>query len=519
MIDFMLIENIGDFVSLFPIVSLFLIVVFLATFFISAPLVGVLWVLYTRHSKDLMKTNSGYGNSSSRSITGNSGILIVGETISYCKRSSSFFKDRFQRYGEVFYTNLAYPAVPISLFMEKKKPLKNILTKLLHSVGLIPAKTCICIRLKSLYSWQLFSILQGVLESDGIERKIQTVIQTFLKRVLTFESSLTLIDKIPALCVMITSTVILGLSELDIKLLEALQSYASTVHCEDRYQSENVIREKIKFALNQAKTSIKEWKERLYMVEGGGDDTDFSSSCCFLEIFLERHSIQNVEDDCITVLVQFLVNEFYFPLVEQMTTLMKFILTSTASANFSNSVKLYKDIIKMKKEPCDANQKLVFTTISTLSWVTECSSSLQQREEQKKSDELKAGTEGLNTISKGLINSSKQNIYSEYKLAIRRLVHESRVKTEFRTRPVYFRAAADMNKKDVITLKFPSDIMMDENYDLIERNSIFDVILCSLSHQMIEFDWIGGSEFVDEIKVRNSTVHNKEAFRCYSNGM
>ena len=359
----------------------------------------------------------------------------------------------------------------------------------------------------------MFSILQGVLESDGIERKIQTAIQTFLKR-LNFESPLTFIDKIPALCCIITSTVILDSSAgTDIKMLEAFQYYAAAANCEDRYVSENIIRETIHFALNKARTSITEWKERLYM-GNGGDDTDFSNSCCFLEIFLERHSM-NVEDN-ITVLLQFLVEQVYIPLVEQMTTVMRLILNSTSSTNLTSSVKLYKEIMKMKKEPCDANQKLVYTKSSTLSWVSLCISSLKQREDNKKprTEELKRSAEGVNSIT------TNQNIdaVSEYKLAIRRLVQESREKTEFSKRAVYYRADVnrqdDINVKDVITLKFPSDIMMDENYDVIEKSVIFDVILCSLAHQMIEFDWIGGSEFMDETKNRNDIIQSKDAFRC-----
>jgi len=457
---------------------------------------------------------------------GSSGLIVIGETMSW-KRHASFFKDRFERYGEVFYTKLQYPAYPTTIFMEPKKPIKNFINKFLASFGVVPAKTCLCIRIKNVYSFQLFQILQSVLETNGIERKIHESIQTLLRRLSFNENYSFTVEKVPAVVTLLLSTIILDISVLDIKLLEALQSYNYAVNIDEKYANENIIRSIIKVSITKAKSTMRKYKENLIII---ADDVDtvFPNTCSFLEIFLEKYANLAI-DDIVTIMMQFFVENAYVPLVEQMKTLVELVSHSTStSPSFIECVNLYKDMIKKKNEPCQATEKVALTKIN-LSWVGECSCPLQSEDTHKRrcseydEEHKNMKEEGPSSLSSSK-TSTKQTIetVAQYKIAIRRLVEESRRTVHFSKRPVYYRANINNNhdidvngsySKGVVNLKFPADIMIDECYELIERKLLFEVIMCSLAHQMIsEIEWIGGNQFMDDS--RNSSItHSKEAFR------
>ena len=562
MIDLIFLENLGDIMSLYPITSSgittsltssisslspissispilsislissisnndqllsVLAFAFLSTLLISAPVLVIWTIIYRRY---------GYIAEVMKNGKGSSGLIIIGETMSWKRHASSFFKDRFERYGEVFYTKLQHPAYPTTITMEPKKPIKNLINKFLASFGVVPAKTCLCIRIKNVYSFQLFQILQSVLETNGIERKIHESIQTLLRRLSLNENYSFTVEKVPAVVTLLLTTIILDISVLDIKLLEALQSYNYAVNIDERYANENIIRSIIKVSITKAKSTMKKFKENLIII---ADDVDtvFPNTCSFLEIFLEKYVNLEVED-IVTIMMQFFVESTYVPLVEQMKTLVELVSHSTStSPSFVECVNLYKDMIKKKNEPCQATEKVALTKIN-LSWVGECSCPLQSEDIHKKTrrcsendEEQKNMKEGQSSSLSSSKTSTKQTIetVSQYKIAIRRLVEESRRMVHFSKRPVYYRAVnnnhdIDMNgsnsiPKGVINLKFPADIMIDECYELTERNLLFEVIMCSLAHQMIsEIEWIGGNQFMDDINSRNSSItHSKEAFR------
>lgn len=503
MFDLIIVENIGDIVRLFPLTSAVIAIVFIASFIISFPIIVAIALFQSRFKDKAIKK-----------MLGNYGVYIFGESISWRLKPFSFFRERFAKYGDVFYTRLSHH--PISLLLENNKPIKNTLTKILARFGLLKysARTCICERITpNVYSFELFNLLSNVLESDGAERKITESTHNLFNRV-RIENFL-LVDKIPAICTLIISTIVLDTTVIDVKLMELFQSYTSACNQDERYESENLIRSKIKVAFNQNKDAMKNWKDNLSLLNDD-NDLSFVPTSGFLDLFLNGNNLSL--EDKVTILFQFIVEQLYVPLVQQMKTLVE-----SKSLNFLDAVNLYKAIVLKKKEPSSTNEKVALTSSSILSWISECSLPLDNNSKQKEGHEEQK-KELINSFSLKLKTSKLDSTVSEYKTRIRLLVEESRKQTIFvPPRPVYYRAtlnnecsfdeSSNLLPKGVLHLKFPSDVMIDENYQPIERTFFFDVVLCSLTHQMIsDFEWTPGSNFMDEIKICKDT-HSKEAIR------
>lgn len=426
---------------------------------------------------------------------GSVGLPIIGETSSCLRRGSAFFNLKFKHHGEIFHTRLSAPTIPLNL--ETNKPLKNFVVRLLARSGFAFSRNVLIRRIgkSSLYSWQMNDILNDILESDnGYERKIINTIIRFLK----LEGNLSSPSTQSSLCFEICSNIILNIEVKNFVLLDAIETYHRSKDTETRYYHENIIRGIIKSCIQDVYSN----REKIYMGDDD-DDTSFMRSSCFLECFLARSNKANIEDN-ITVLFQFLINEIYIPLVENMTILMDSFLHHRSSIDL-----LYKKKLKLKLAPSDSNELVSFSSLSTLSWINECKSSLkthdlyQSREERKNNDNdnEKEGS----TLITGKRGLKKENFVvdhvSQYKHAVKRLVDESRQrKVALSQRSVYYRADISKNDvpKDCIILTFPKDIMMNENFNSEKQNMFFDVTLCNLIHQMIAgYEFVSGSEYVD----------------------
>lgn len=505
MFDLIIIENIGDIVRLFPLTSAAIALLFLASFVITFPIIVAIALFQSRFKDKAIKN-----------MLGNSGVWILGESMSWRLKPFCFFRERFATYGDVFYTRLSYPCYPLFLLLENNKPIKNTLRRILARFGLLKysARTCICQRITpNVYSFELFNLLSNVLESDGAERKITGSIHNLLNRVRI--ESFFLLDKIPAIATLIISNVVLDTTAIDVKLMESFQSYTSARNQDERYESENFIRGKIEVAFNQNKDAMKNWKDSLSLLN---DDTTFVPTSGFLDLFLNGNNLSL--EDKVTILFQFIVEQLYVPLVQQMKTLVE----SKSLNVVVDAVNLYKAIVRKKKEPSAINEKVALTSSSIFSWVSDCSLPLDNNSKQKIKGQEEQKKELINTSSLKLKSSKLDSTVSEYKHKIRLLVEESRKQAIFvPPRPVYYRAtlnnecsfdeSSNLLPKGVLHLKFPSDVMIDENYQRIERTFFFDVVLCSLTHQMIsDFEWTPGSNFMDEIKICKDT-HSREAIR------
>ena len=377
---------------------------------------------------------------------------------------------------------------------------------MLARYGFVLARNCLCRRIgkASLYSWQLCDILNGILESDGYERRINDIINKFLKR---YEGTLN-VNTQTSLCFEICSNIILN-EDGNLMLLDAFYSYYLSKNIETRYENENIIREVIKNCIQ----NVYNEREKIYMVEDHDeyhDDTSFLRNSCFLESFLTNTNKISIEDNT-TVLFQFLINQILIPLVESMKT-----MTDLLHHNRNSIEHLYKKYMKLKSVP--RNETLSFSSSSIFSWVNECHQSLLNHEEEYQSKQIKEKEERKDSdkeltststigIRKGMKNELVDHV-SQYKLAVRRLVYESKQKQVNKSQTtIYYRTDINNNDdstipKDCIVLTFPKDIMMNDKFNSIfERSIFFDVVLCNFIHQMISgYNFVGGSEYVDQSK-------------------